>query len=66
MTAPPNAQSVDAFCESNGISRSLFYKLQREGKAPRIMKIGRRTLISSEAAAEWRKLMEVSTHEAYS
>lgn len=55
------AQSVDDFCKSNGISRSLFYKLHRAGKAPRIMKIGRRTLISSEAASDWRKQMEEGT-----
>jgi predicted DNA-binding transcriptional regulator AlpA len=58
-TIPAYAQSVEEFCESHSISRSLFYKLHRDGKAPRIMKIGRRTLISNEAAIEWRKSMEV-------
>jgi predicted DNA-binding transcriptional regulator AlpA len=53
-----SAQSVDDFCKSNGISRSFFYKLHREGKAPRIMKVGRRTLISAESAMEWRKSLE--------
>jgi predicted DNA-binding transcriptional regulator AlpA len=54
-----HVQSVADFCRTNSISRSLFYKLQREGKGPRIMKIGRRTLISQEASAEWRKSLEV-------
>lgn len=52
------AQSVDAFCKANSISTSMFYKLAKEGQAPRIMKVGRRTLISSEAADAWRKQME--------
>jgi predicted DNA-binding transcriptional regulator AlpA len=52
------AQSVADFCKSFGISRSFFYKLQRAGKAPRVMKIGRRTLVSAEAASEWQKQME--------
>ena len=52
------AQSVDEFCKANSISASMFYKLAKAGKGPRIMKVGRRTLISSEAANEWRKQME--------
>lgn len=51
--------SVKDFCQSFGISIPMFYKLSREGKGPRLMKVGRRTLISSEAADQWRKNMEV-------
>jgi len=58
MTTYQNAESVADFCRSHAISRSLFYKLAREGKAPRIMKVGRRTLITTEAAQEWRQEME--------
>ena len=54
------AQSVAEFCRDNCISRSLFYKLQREGKGPRIMKVGRRTLITSDSANEWRKALEMA------
>ena len=42
----------------NGISRAMFYKLLKAGTGPKIMKVGERTLISSEAAAEWRRRME--------
>jgi hypothetical protein len=38
----------------------MFYKLGKESKAPRLMKVGTRTLISEEAAADWRRQMEVS------
>ena len=50
--------SVPEFCQQSGISRALFYKLVREGKGPRTMKVGSRTLISQEAAQEWQHRME--------
>jgi len=49
---------IRTFCESNKISRAFFYQLQKAGNGPRIMKVGRRTLITPEAAADWRKKME--------
>lgn len=52
------AQSVNEFCKTNGISRSLFYKLQRQGNGPQIMKVGRRTLIALDSAVEWRVRMQ--------
>ena len=48
------AYSVDKFCAAHSISRSFFYELLKGGKAPRIFKAGHRTLISREAADEWR------------
>lgn len=61
----PEALTVDEFCAKHGgISKALFYKLVRAGSGPRIMKLGRRTLISRDAAAEWRKEMEQRTAEA--
>jgi len=50
--------SVDEFCSSHSISRAMFYKLRAEGKGPRTMSVGTRTLISSEAAADWRRACE--------
>ena len=53
--------TVAEFCESHRLSRSTFYELLKEGRAPKTMQIGRRRLISSEAAAEWRaKITEES------
>lgn len=49
---------VPGFCAANRISRALFYKLLNDGDGPRVMKVGRRTLVSPEAAAEWRQRME--------
>ena len=52
------AFSIDEFCEAHRISRSTFYKLRQVGKGPRTMTVLSRTLISAEAAAEWRAKME--------
>ncbi len=54
--------SVADFCREHSISRAFFYKLLLEGCGPRVMKVGRRTLISREAAEEWRRRMENATH----
>lgn len=50
--------SVAEFCHTHGISRGTFYKLLGEGRGPKAVKIGRRTLISNEAAEAWRHRME--------
>lgn len=52
------AYSVSQFCQSHSISRALYYKLAKEGKAPKTIKLGRRTLISQESALAWRQRME--------
>ena len=46
------ANHVNVFCQEHGISRATFYNLLKRGHGPVIMKVGRRTLISAEAAAE--------------
>ena len=51
-------QTINDFCESNKISRSMFYKLLRQGKGPRLMKVGRKRLVTPEAAAAWRETMQ--------
>lgn len=53
-----SALSVTEFCREFGISRGLFYCLLRKGQGPSIIKAGRRTLISQEAAEQWRRGME--------
>ena len=53
-----DAHSVPEFCRRHRICRATFYNLRRKGLAPRVMKVGNRTLISREAAAEWRRRME--------
>lgn len=57
------AYSVTAFCQRHSISRALYYKLAKEGKAPKTIKLGRRTLISQESALEWRQRMQDLTEK---
>jgi predicted DNA-binding transcriptional regulator AlpA len=58
------ARTIEAFCKDHGFSRAFFYKLMREGRGPRVMKVGARTLVSDEAAADWRRAMEVANESA--
>ena len=57
---PRLALSIPEFCEAHGISEDFFYKLKRQSQGPRLMKVGARTLISLEAAAEWRREREAA------
>lgn len=52
---PRAAYSVQEFCAAHRISPDFFFKLRRVGKAPKMMKVGTRSLISVEAAAQWRR-----------
>lgn len=51
-TAP--VMTIEEFCESHRISRGFLNVLKQRGEAPDFIKIGRRVLISSEAAQAWR------------
>jgi hypothetical protein len=59
--ADPPLYTVSGFCATHHIARSFLYILLREGRGPRVMKLGRRTFITREAAAEWRARMEQET-----
>lgn len=58
------AFSIQKFCEAHAISRSMLFQLWKAGQGPAVMKIGRRTLISREAAEAWRRQMEQSAQRA--
>lgn len=52
--------TIKTFCRRHQISEQLFYKLQRQGKAPQTMLVGTKVLISAEAAARWRREREAA------
>jgi hypothetical protein len=53
------AYSISDFCRAHGrMSESFFHKLAAEGRGPKLMKVGKRTMISTEAAAAWRRARE--------
>lgn len=58
MEIEPRVYSVSEFCKSHRVSRSRFYQLLDANTGPRLMRVGRRVLISAEAAADWRRAME--------
>jgi hypothetical protein len=58
--AGPPVFTVAEFCQQHHISIALFYKLRKAGLGPREMVVGRRRLISTEAAAEWRRAREAT------
>ena len=60
----PKAISIGAFCAAHAISRSGFYNLLAAGTAPKTIRIGRRRLVTVEAAEEWLQQMEArSAHQ---
>jgi hypothetical protein len=61
-----DAFSIPEFCLRNSISSALFFKLIREGRGPRVMRVGRRTLITKESAAVWRSTLEAASGPAIS
>ena len=60
----PVARTVKQFCGANQISHVHFYELLKRGLGPRVMKVGRRTLITLHAEAEWHRRMEDATQGA--
>ena len=66
VSPPPTprlALSIPEFCQAHGISEGFFYKLKKQGEGPREMKVGARTLITFESAAEWRRAREIKHTE---
>jgi hypothetical protein len=61
---PPPARAaftVPEFCEAHRISQAKYYEMKKEGWGPIEMEVGRRRLISFEAAAEWRRKREANS-----
>jgi hypothetical protein len=56
-----DAFSIPEFCRRNGFGPGLYFKIARDGRGPRVMRVGRRTLISREAAEEWRRAREAAS-----
>src|SRR5262245_14959610 len=59
------AYSIPEFCRVHGgMSQAFFHALVAKGRRPRLMKVGARTFITVEAAAEWRRAQEEATAQA--
>ena len=53
--------SIADICDKCLISKSFLYKLIKQGKGPRIIKLGRRTMISAAALNDWMESLEKET-----
>jgi hypothetical protein len=53
--------TIEEFCKAERISRAMYYKLARMGKAPRHFNVGAAVRISPEARLEWRREREAET-----
>jgi len=52
--APPTeAFTIPEFCTAYRFSRAMYFKEKRAGRGPRELKVGRRVVITKEAAADW-------------
>lgn len=63
-SVPRGTYTVRQFCDAHHIGPTFFYDLVKTGRGPRLMKVGKRTLISVEAAADWRRAQESKQLEA--
>lgn len=61
---PPACFTISSFCTAHDLSEAMFHKLRSQGRAPRLLRVGTRVLITFEAAAEWRAKMEQATAAA--
>ena len=56
---PPRAAfTIPECCEAHRFSQAKYYEMKREGWGPVEMSVGRRRLISYEAAERWRRARE--------
>ena len=53
-----DCSTIREFCQRHRLPPAMYFKLQKEGRGPRVMHLGRHVVISREAAAQWRKRME--------
>jgi len=50
---PDKDRSIEGFCRRQNISKSFFYKLKEQGKAPRVAHVGARRIVTPEAERDW-------------
>jgi hypothetical protein len=64
LPVPALGLSVDQFCAANNIGRDLFYELVRQKRGPDCMRLGRRRIITIDAAARWQREREAESAAA--
>jgi predicted DNA-binding transcriptional regulator AlpA len=59
-----DAFTIPEFCRRHGFSQAKYFELASAGEGPRVMRLGRRVLISRESASDWRRQREALSAEA--
>jgi hypothetical protein len=54
------AYTIHEFCRAHKISPAFYFEIKNAGLGPVEMKLGRRRMISVEAAAAWRRAREAA------
>lgn len=57
------AYSIAGFCKAHDLSNGMYFKLRTQGRGPVEMKVGRRVMISMEAAQRWRAAREAGVQK---
>jgi hypothetical protein len=57
--------TIENWCNTRGLSRSMFYKMQKAGKGPRLHYAGNKPLVSPEADDEWLREREREAAKAF-
>jgi len=60
MSHTAQTMTLAEFCRDHKLCRASLYKLWHKGIGPRVIKIGRKNLITVEAAEQWRREREQS------
>jgi hypothetical protein len=58
MAEDRNSYTVEEFCTAERMSRSMVYKLWKEGKGPKFYWVGTVRRISPEARIGWQRQLE--------
>src|ERR1019366_9238405 len=58
------AMSRKEFCQQFGVGNTLFYKMQKTGEGPKLMRVGCRILIAHDTALAWMRSREEATKPA--
>jgi len=58
------AFTIAEFCRAHRMSQTHYFALKKDGLGPDEMEVGRRRIISFEAAARWRAAREAAAAEA--
>jgi len=56
-----DAFTIPEFCRRHGFSQSKYFEIAAAGEGPRVMRVGKRVLISREAAGAWRRAREAAS-----